>query len=92
MDAADQSGGPPSESGGPPCGDDGPPFGGPPSAPPPGNPLSGPPPASPHRPSMSQMMMMMMRMSLESLCDVGDGEIPQTQTQTGVWRLIQGLQ
>lgn len=34
----------------------------------------------------------MMRMSLESLCDVGDGEIPQTQTQTGVWRLIQGLQ
>lgn len=77
VDAADQSGGPPSESGGPPCGDDGPPFGGPPSAPPPGNPLSGPPPPSPHRPSMSQMMM---RMSLESLCD-GDREIPQTQTQ-----------
>lgn len=80
VDAADQSGGPPSESGGPPCGDDGPPFGGPPSAPPPGHPESGPPPASPHRPSMSQMMM---RMSLESLCDVGDGEIPQTQNQTG---------
>ena len=71
VDAADQSGGPPSESGGPPCGDDGPP--------PPGNPLSGPPPPSPHRPSMSQMMM---RMSLESLRD-GDGEIPQTQNQTG---------